>query len=321
MEWDTSSFGNEGAQEWLRELGIAKTGEGITLAIETVDNSDNFIDSGDAERAIAASEMVCASRGVPAKDLPEEAVLWIKAQRYRASDQLVIKASSVIVRVLASSELRDLWDGTEAASSWIKSVTDLQDRLNQIEKTALSESHGISGSVDVETIFNEAVELISEGNHAAAVEKYDQVLALDPSFAVGYIGRGTSFLALGRFEDAVVDLNKAVDLEPTITEIYYLRAQAHFQTGGTGRAIADLTILINMVPDRADAFFMRGLANGEMGRHQKAIDDFSKAIEIEPELVNAYLHRSEAYERVGRFDMAGKDRKQYERLTGTTRTL
>lgn len=321
MDWDTSSFGNDGAQEWLRELGVSKSSSSITLAIETVDNSDNFIDSGDAERAVAACEMICASRGLPSANLPPDVALWIKAQRYAASDELARKARSVIARVIASSELRDLWDGTEAASSWLKTVHDLQDRLSKIEKEPSSAKPSAINSMDVEAVFNEAVELVAEGNHSAALERFDRALALKPAFAVGYIGRGTSYLALGRFEDAVADFNNAIDLEPEITEIYYLRAQAHFQTGSTGRAIADLTILINILPDRSDAYFMRGLANAEMGRHQKAIDDFSKAIELEPELVNAYLHRSDAFEKVGRFDMAGKDRKHYERLTGTTRSL
>ncbi len=320
MDWDTSSFGNDGAQEWLRELGVSKSSNSITLAIETVDNSDNFIDSGDAERAVAACEMISASRGFPAASLPPEVTQWIKEQRYSASDELANKAKSVISRVIASSELRDLWDGTEAASSWLQHAHDLQERLSKIEKAPAAKPSAVN-STDVEEVFNEAVELVAEGNHSAALERFDRALALKPAFAVGYIGRGTSYLALGRYEEAVADLNNAIDLEPEITEIYYLRAQAHFQTGSTGRAIADLTILINILPDRSDAYFMRGLANAEMGRHQKAIDDFSKSIELEPELVNAYLHRSEAYERVGRFDMAGKDRKHYERLTGTTRSL
>lgn len=320
MDWDTSSFGNDGAKDWFRELGVLKTSELIIRAVETVDDSDNFIDSGDAERAVAACEMISASRGFPSEKLPPEVAQWIKSQRFRATDQLTSKAKSVMSRVIASSELRDLWDGTEAAGSWLKTVQDLLERLNKIEKAALAEPK-TPNSTDVEVVFNEAVELVAEGNHAAALEKFDRALLLKPAFAVGYIGRGTSYLALGRFEEAVTDLNKAIDLEPELAEVYYLRAQAHFQTGSTGRAIADLSILINMAPDRADAFFMRGLANAEMGRHQKAIDDFSKSIELEPDLVNSYLHRAEAFERVGRFDMAGKDRKQYERLTGTTRSL
>jgi tetratricopeptide (TPR) repeat protein len=319
MDWDTSSFGNDGAQEWLHELAAAKTGDSIRQAIEIVDDSDNFIDAADAERAIAAGEVIAASRGA-AGTLPDEATGWLKAQRYKAPDVLVAKAVAVITRILGNSELRDLWDGTEARESWLTSVRDLQTRLSKIEKEKAPVNKTVSPA-DVESCFNEAVEHVAVGAHEAAVQKYDQVIELDPNFVVGYIGRGTSFLALGQFEDALADFNRAIDLGPEITEAYYLRAQAYFQTEKIGRAIADLTILINMDQTRADAYFMRGLANGEMARHEKAIEDFTKAIELDAESSKAFLHRSQAYERLGRFDLAGKDMKQYERLSGITRTL
>lgn len=322
MEWDTTSFGNDTAQDWLKELAQSKTGDPIKQAIELVDRADSFVDASDAERAVAACEVVSASRGFPSANMPPEAVLWVKSQRYRAPDSLSKKALAVVARILASSELRDLWDGTDAADSWLNAVGGLQARLSQIEYSHESQKDETgSNAAELERVFNEAVDFVAQGQHAAALEKYDKALELEPAFAVGYIGRGTSHLAMGQFEEALADLNKAIDLEPDITEAYYLRAQAYFQTGKTGRAIADLTILINMTPNRSDAYFMRGLANSEMGRHEKAVDDFTKAIEFDPESVNAYLHRSEAYERTGRFDLAGKDMKQYERMTGTTRSL
>lgn len=320
MEWDTTSFGNDGAKDWLQVLSVSKTGDPVREAIDLVDGADNFIDAGDAERAIAASEVIAASRGFASLKLPEAVGLWVNAQRYQAPDALAARAAIIIGRILSTSELRDLWDGTSAAGDWLKTVRDLQFRLEQIEKTPLPVATS-AGAADAEGVFNEAVEYVSEGAHDAAVQKYDRCLELDPNFVIGYIGRGTSYLALGKFEDALVDFNKAIDLGPEITEIYYLRAQAYFQTEKLGRAIADLTILINKDQSRSDAYFMRGLGNSELGRHEKAIDDFTKAIELDPESVNAYLHRAQAYERLGRFDMAGKDQKQYERLTGSMRSL
>jgi len=322
MEWDTSSFGNEGAQDWLQELSVSKTGDPIRQAIEALDKSDGFIDAADAEKAIAASELVAASRGFPALDLPPEAVLWVKSQKYRAPDALSMKAILVVARILTNSELRDLWDGTDSADKWLSAVRDLQTRLQRSEDRPLTvHDETAKSTVDVDQCFNEALELVGTGHHAAAIEKFSEAIEMEPAFVVGYLGRGTSYIALSKFEEALADLNRAIDLEPEITEAYYLRAQAYFQTGKTGRSIADLTILINMDGSRSDAHFMRGLANSEMGRHDKAVADFTKAIELEPDSINAYLHRSEAYERTGRFDLAGKDMKQYERLTGTTRSL
>ena len=320
MEWDTSSFGNDGARDWLEFLSVSKTGDPVREAIDIVDGSDNFIDAGDAERAVAAAEVIAASRNFASPKLPETVSLWLKAQRYQAPDALAARAANVIGRILSTSELRDLWDGTSAAGDWLKTVRDLQFRLEQIEKNPLPVVTA-AGPADAESVFNEAVEYVSEGAHDAAVQKYDRCLEIDPTFVIGYIGRGTSHLALGKFDEALDDFNKAIDLGPEITEIYYLRAQAYFQTEKLGRAIADLTILINKDQSRSDAYFMRGLGNAELGRHEKAIDDFTKAIELDSELVNAYLHRAQAYEKLGRFDMAGKDQKQAERLTGKTRIL
>ncbi|MBX9670898.1 MAG: tetratricopeptide repeat protein [Candidatus Obscuribacterales bacterium] len=322
MEWDTSSFGNESAQTWLQDLAASKTGDPIRQAIEVVDRAEKFVDAQDAERAIAACELVAASRGFASDNIPSEAQLWIKSQKYRAPDSLSMKAILVVTRIMTGSELRDLWDGTDAADAWLNTVRDLQGRLSKSENRPLTtqDANALS-TANVDSYFNEAVDFVAEGNHEAAVEKYNAAIALEPAFVVGFIGRGTSYLALGRFEDALTDLNRAIDLEPEIAEAYHLRAQAYFQTGKTGRAIADLTILINMDSTRADGYFMRGIANADMGRFPKAVEDFSKAIELDPDLVNAYLHRSRAYERSGRFDLAGKDLKHYERLTGSTRSL
>lgn len=321
MDWDTSSFGNDGAQEWLKDLSVSKTGDPVRIAIETIYGADNFIDAGDAERAIAACEIIAASRGVGAAKMPAEATLWIKSQRYRAPDALVMGGVEILGRIISKSELRDLWDGTNAAKNWLDSTRDLQARLEKIDTSSESGRPAVVDAAALERCFNEAVELVAEGAHDAAVQRYDEALGMDPGFVIGYIGRGTSCLALGKFEEALLDFNRAIDLAPEITEAYYLRAQAYFQTEQIGRVIADLTILLNMDPRRGDAYFMRGLANSELGRFDKAVDDYTRAIELDPESVNAYLHRSQAYEKLGRFDLAGKDEKQYERLTGTTRSL
>ncbi len=391
MEWDVRSFANETAQVWLKELLRSITGDTVRQTIEVVDLSEKFVDSQDAERAVAAAEIVAASRGFPAPDLPDEARLWINAQHYRAPDSLVDTTVQVADKVLKRSELRDLWEGTDAASKWRLLILDLIDRLEEAAKirqleeeshlagqsagttpagdllksssppaTTLGaaasdngvesgrsegttggsisapghspsapETHSSSASkalnpavaAQVELLFGEAVQQVSSGSHDKAVGVYNRLIEVEPNYVLGYIGRGTSFLALGMFEEALADFNRAIDLDPDLPEIYYLRAQAFFQTENIGRTIADLTILIRLQPDRADAYMMRGLANSEMDRYEKAIDDFSKAIELDGELANAYLHRGRAYERLQRFDMAGKDQKQYERLTGTVRKL
>lgn len=322
MEWDVSSFGNDEASEWLKLLINSLTTDPIAKAIETVDGNDHFIDAQDGERAIAAAEVVAASRGCPSEDFPQAALLWLKAQQYMAPDELLDKSVSVVDRISKKSELRDLWDGTEAIKPWLALVADLKVRLQEAYKTqAKSQPQLVSDTnsgvtADVENIFNEAIALVSQGNHQAAIVKFNQAVEQDPDYVVGYIGRATSFLALGVFESALADLNKAINMAPEIAEAYYLRAQAHFQMSSFGPAIADLSILLKMTPNRGDAYVIRGLSNAALKRHEQAIEDFSRALDIDSENMVIYLHRAKSYEKLGRFDLAGKDNKHYERKVG-----
>lgn len=325
MDWDVSSFGNEQAQAWLKSITGALSGDLIDETLGNVDRSEIFIDGQDAERGIAAAEVVAASHGKSSQHLPGEIGMWLKAQNYKAPKNIVKLASRVVEKVSKNSELRDLWDGTDAAVDWQRAMKDLRERLDSIEldqapekeePELLGQEEEKESDVSPEAFFNEAVELVASGNHRGAVAKFNHALELDEDYVLGYIGRGTSFLALGKYVEAVTDFNHAIDREPDIGDAYYLRAQAYFQQSNYGRAIADLTILLNMAPGKLEAYVMRGLANFSLGRDKKAIEDFTKALSKDPTLANAYYHRAKVYEREGQFDLAGKDRREYEKLVG-----
>lgn len=340
MVWDVSSFGNEQAQDWLKDLIGSTSGDMIEEALAKVDRSDMFIDGQDAERGIAAAETVAASWQKPSENLPQELILWLKTHSYKSSPDTVRVAARVVDKVAKNSELRDLWDGTDASVSWQRTIADLKERLEAIDfeeendsgdtadeavhtngqadavAAPVVESATAAGALqgDPEAIFNEAVELVAAGNHRGAVGKFNHALELDDSFVLGYIGRGTSYLATGKFSEAVSDFNSAIDREPDIPDAYYLRAQAYFQQSNYGRAIADLSILVSMAPNKLDAYVMRGIANFSLGRDKKALEDFTLVISKDAGMANAYYHRAKVYEREGQFDLAGKDRSEYERL-------
>lgn len=323
MDWDVSSFGNEQAQSWLTSLKEEKSAEVIDRTLLKVEQSDIFIDGQDAERGVAAAEIVAASHKRPSDLLPMEAAFWIKDKSYLAKSQTVLLAKGVVDKIMKNSELRDLWDGTDASIEWQRAMKDLRSRLDTIEFDNENDSEKEKEKAskeaaklkkEVESIFEEAISMVAQGNHRGAVAKYNQALDLNKEYVLGYIGRGTSFLAMGKYTEAVTDFNSAIDRDPEIKDAYYLRAQAYFQQSNYGRAIADLTILLNLDPKKVDAYIMRGIANFSLGRDEKAKKDFTRAIKIDKNKANAYLQRAKVYEREGKFDLAGKDRKAYEEL-------
>lgn len=333
MDFDYKAFGNETARDWLRTLFPSSTDEHIIRAFLAVVQSESFVDAQDAERAVAAAEMVALSHGSGAPDDPQECTLWVKRNNYKAALELVNAAVEVVERIFANSELKELWERTEGMIQWKTEIHSLISRLNKIIKlAAAAEAQGQASAPPpqaqakpapvtapvvspAEKAFSDAVDHVRAGDHTSAIAKYDMALTMDPQFLVAFIGRGTSNLALGRFEEALADLNQAIDREPELAESYNLRAQIYFQLRNYGRCIADLTILLSIEPDRADAYLMRGLANTNLGRNMRSIEDYTKAIELDKNNVNAYLHRARAYEKEGRYDLAGRDQKLYEQLS------
>ncbi len=338
MDFDYKAFGNETAREWLRTLFPSSTDEHIIRAFLVVVQSQSFVDAQDAERAVAAAEMVALSHGVGAPDNPQECGMWIRRNNYKSAPELVSAAVEVIERIFSNSELKELWERTDGMIQWKTEIHSLLSRLKKIIKMEQASAQASEQSQPqaaqaqppvaavsapapaptmspAEKAFNDAVNYIRAGDHESAIANYDMALTFDPQFVVAYIGRGTSNLSLGRFEEALVDLNAAIDSEPDLSESYNLRAQIYFQLRNYGRCIADLTILLSIEPDRADAYLMRGLANSNLGRNMRSIEDYTKAIELDQNNTNAYLQRARAYEKEGRYDLAGRDQKQYERLS------
>lgn len=332
MDFDYKAFGNETAREWLRTLFPSSTDEHIIRAFLAIVQSESFVDAQDAERAVAAAEIVALSHGLGAPDLPQETIMWVKRNNYKAAIELVTAAQEVIERIFTNSELRELWERTEGMIHWKTEIHSLLSRLRKLTDTpplpaparpqtaqdtapAPRPASSAPPMSPAEKAFSDAVDCIRSGDHTSAIGKYDMALTMDPQFVVAFIGRGTSYLALGNYDAALTDLNSAIDREPDLTESYNLRAQIYFQLSNYGRCIADLTILLSMDAQRPDAYLMRGLANANLGRNMRAIEDYSKAIDLDRNNINAYLHRAKAYEKEGRYDMAGRDQKQYERLS------
>ena len=118
MDFDYKAFGNETAREWLRTLFPSSTDEHIIRAFLAVVQSESFVDAQDAERAVAAAEMVALSHGLGATDNPQECGMWVRRNNYKAAPELVTAAVEVIERIFSNSELKELWERTDGMIQW-----------------------------------------------------------------------------------------------------------------------------------------------------------------------------------------------------------
>jgi len=129
--WDTSSFGNDTANGWMEDLEEHKDLSYIDITLQTVlDAGENSIKGRDAERAVAAAEVVARlfGKSTLVDTYTETIARWAEAHPIKPTPALIAKAAAVVDRIgRPPSDLLELWE--HCAAEWAESLADLRNRL------------------------------------------------------------------------------------------------------------------------------------------------------------------------------------------------
>lgn len=132
-ERSVGSFGNDTARDWVDSL--RKTTD-LDLVRETIqkitDSDDDYIEVSDAERAVAAIEVVARLKhrfGERNAD-SETADTWVESNAQFPPPDLVTLCSKTLDRILnPSCALYELWEESGEFQVWQNSVFDLKNRV------------------------------------------------------------------------------------------------------------------------------------------------------------------------------------------------
>ena len=130
--WDTGSFDNDDALDWVWELSESHDLSVVENTLEEAVNASGYLEAPTGSRAIAAAEVVAALRGRARSELPSEVEAWVKTHKLAVGSDLVKTARNAIsaVRNSESSELAQLWsESEELADIWQADLEDLLERL------------------------------------------------------------------------------------------------------------------------------------------------------------------------------------------------
>jgi tetratricopeptide (TPR) repeat protein len=92
------------------------------------------------------------------------------------------------------------------------------------------------GGPDVQVTFDLAHALAGQGQADRAIERYRQVVELDPLRQDAWVNLGDLLLSAGRADEAIDALRRALDLDPDDPEAHYNLAEAFDLAGHPGRA-------------------------------------------------------------------------------------
>ncbi|WP_082567805.1 DUF4259 domain-containing protein [Pelomonas sp. Root1217] len=108
--WESDSFSNDDAMDWASQCARSKGPKFISVALNAA-LADGYLEAPECSMAVAAAEVVAASKGRPSKSLPKELSSWLEQQQKAEIAKLAPVAAKAVLRVLngPKSELRELW--------------------------------------------------------------------------------------------------------------------------------------------------------------------------------------------------------------------
>jgi tetratricopeptide (TPR) repeat protein len=186
-----------------------------------------------------------------------------------------------------------------------------------------------AGSGWAEDLLEQGLAAQKARNHEQAVELLGQLVKQDPHQPQAWLARAQSLSALGRRQQALVDLekglatnprnpglllakgkilremerrpeaiatlNELLALEPQNVEALKERAEDLINEAELDKAMADLTRALSLAPKDPWIYHKMGMTELCLNHYGKAVEDFSTAIRLSPKIPLFYFSRGELY--------------------------
>jgi len=135
--WGINNFENDDASDWVYELESSKDKSVIHKALNTVIENTEYIESPECSEALAAAEVVLSGITNDHSNVSEEVSKWLSKKPGLFKKQITFDSSDVkmaikaVSKIVASSELKELWEETEEYDTWKNIENNLVEKLSK----------------------------------------------------------------------------------------------------------------------------------------------------------------------------------------------
>jgi tetratricopeptide (TPR) repeat protein len=148
-----------------------------------------------------------------------------------------------------------------------------------------------------------AITNASIGNYDTAISDFNQVIRLEPEFALNYFRRGTAYYDIAyrdnfnpvTFKKALKDFDQSSRIDPKYLSTYGLRAQTHSLLGNKAAALADCDTLAELSPQGYESSSTRGAVFLNLREYAEAAQAYEKAIIASPKTPSVYFFAGVCY--------------------------
>lgn len=130
--WAFHSFANDDASDLIGDLVEGADLSPVQESIKRVQTTEGYLEAPEAQKGIAACEVVALVLGhaSAASQAEEELTAWVARVKPSVEAAVVSQAVQVVDRVLApDSELRELWEESDEFNDWEEDIRALRARL------------------------------------------------------------------------------------------------------------------------------------------------------------------------------------------------
>lgn len=121
-----------------------------------------------------------------------------------------------------------------------------------------------------------------------AIENYNAVIKLSPSFEGAYYQRGMCYYVSGNYSNAISDLSVFIEKNKSNYESFYYRGWSYCNISNYESALLDMNKCVELNSTNANAYYSRGHVLSELKQYDKAIEDYKMAIKLKPDFSMAY---------------------------------
>ena len=143
-------------------------------------------------------------------------------------------------------------------------------------------------------------------NYLQALEKFEEVLQLEPHNHMALFSKASSLYMLRRFEESNLVVDLLIKIAPYLTRAFEQQALNFLLLKNYSEAIASATKSIELDPNNHTAINAIGSANVGMRKYKSALEFINRAIEIEPNIAFYHRRRGHCMNEIGEYKEAAK---------------
>jgi tetratricopeptide (TPR) repeat protein len=135
------------------------------------------------------------------------------------------------------------------------------------------------------------------GNYKEAMSDYNMAIKLDSTDGLAYENRGILYSLKKMRTEALADFSRAIKLDSSCISAYcssgsLLNGMKRYEEA---EHFYNLAIVHAPEQDKAECYCSLGYTCMQKGEYQKSVDHLSKAIELRPSYAEAYKYRADCY--------------------------